>query len=291
MMLQEITSLRPVEGCILRIRTSFPSLRPSEQKVAKFILDNTELVVELSVTEVARRSDVSDATVVKFSQRIGYTGFQEMKISLAKELPAHTRNIYGEIAPGDDLQTLKEKIFALNKTALEETCRILDQSKLEQAVLALTEARQVHICGVGASGTVAMDAEQKFMRIGIPCHAYIDPHIAAAMAALLRPGDVAIGISHSGATRDTVEALQTAQRAGATTICLTNFINSPVSRNADITLLTAVQETDFRSGAMASRVAQLSIVDVLFVAVAQARYELSLACLDKTRAAVARKRY
>jgi RpiR family carbohydrate utilization transcriptional regulator len=240
-------SRKPNEGCILRIHTSFPSLRQSEKKVAQYILDAPEAVVELSVTEVARRSGVSDATVVKFSQRIGYTGFQEMKINLAQELPSLRQRMYGDIGVDSDVRNLTKQVITLHKQTLDDTARILDEDALTQAIEAVKAGDRVHIYGVGASGIVARDLETKLLRINVSCHAFCDPHMAASMAALLNPDDVAIAISHSGSTKDTVEALDVAAQTGATTICITNFLNSPITRVAQIVLLTAANENIFRS--------------------------------------------
>lgn len=281
----------PREGCVLRLRTSLPGLRPSEQKVAQYIIDHPEEVVNISVTELSRRSGVSDATVVKLSQRIGYVGYQDLKINLAKELPLHLPNIHGEMEPGDSLESIKMRIFSLNEKALNETSRILSSAELAQATKVLSAARRVILFGSGASSIVALDAEIKLLRIGIHCNAFADPHLACTTAALLSEDDVAIGISHSGATRDTTDTLQAAQEAGATTICITNYLSSPIAAIADVCLLTAVEENDFRSGAIASRVAQLTIVDVLFSAVALERYSHTISCLEKTRDAVVGKRY
>lgn len=281
---------RRVDGCLIRIRGLFPTLRPSEQKVAQYILDNPSEVITLPVTDLARKSGVSDATVVKFCQRLGYSGYQHLKITLAAELASFPTPIYGEIVPGDELPVVKAKIFNMNKKSLDDTMRMVDDRELERAVEALLQAPRIHLYGVGASGLVALDAEHKLLRIGLDCHAFPDPHTAMSMASVLQRGDVAIGLSHSGATRDTVESLETARGVGATTICITNVMASPISKVADIKLYTSVEESDYRSGAMGSRIAQLSIIDVLFVGVAQRRFEETMEHLQKTRAAVRSKR-
>lgn len=281
---------RRIDGCLIRMRGLFPTLRPSEQKVAKYVLDHPHEVITLPVTDLAAKSGVSDATVVKFCQRLGYAGYQHLKITLATELASLPQPVYGEIVPGDDLRIVKAKIFNRNKKGLEDTMRTVDDAELERAVNALLNAQRIHLYGVGASGLVALDAEHKLLRIGLQCHAFPDPHTAVSMASVLQPGDVAIGLSHSGATRDTVESLTVAREAGATTICITNVMASPITRVADIKLYTSVDEADYRSGAMGSRIAQLSIIDVLFVGVAQRRYDESMRHLEKTRAAVRSKR-
>lgn len=274
------------DSCLLRIRGLLPKMRPSEKKVAEYILRYPDEVVNYSVTELAQLSGVSDATVVKFCQKVGYTGYQQLKIMLAQELVHPHRPNFGELDPNDTIAGIKAKVIAMNVTALEQTMRTLSDTAVERAVDALDHAPNIHIYGLGASGVVALDAEFKFMRINRRCHAFTDSHAQCAMAALLQPQDVAIGISHSGFTSEIVQALKIARNAGATTICITNHLDAPITEVSDICLYTAAQEPAFRSGATASRVAQLSVIDVLFISVAQRHYDASLKYLEMTRSAV-----
>ncbi|MGE5549474.1 MAG: MurR/RpiR family transcriptional regulator [Bacteroidota bacterium] len=277
-------------SALLKIRGLYPSLRPSERRVADYVLANAGAVILLSSTELGERTGTSDATVVKFSQRLGFRGYQEFKIALAGEVSGPAPEVFGEVEPTDGLATLRDKVFAANIEALHDTRKVLDPGALEQAVQAILEARQVCFYGVGASGLVALDAQQKFMRVGVICHAYGDSHLQATQAALLEKGDVAVAISHSGQTKDTLEVVRIAKENGALTIALTNFSRSPLACLADLKLLTSTRESTFRSGAIASRLAQLSVIDVLFTAVAVKRYERSLNFLDRTRKAVAGRR-
>src|SRR6202012_321121 len=136
-------------------------------------------------------------------------------------------------------------------------------------VNALADAARIDIYGVGASGYVGLDLQQKLQRIGRPAFAGTDPHMAITSAALRAGGDVAVGLSHTGTTVDTIDALKLAQDNGAITVAVTNFPWSPITEAADFVLLTAARETAFRSGAMTSRIAQLTVVDCLFVVLAQ----------------------
>src|SRR5690606_8679596 len=166
----------------------------------------------------------------------------------------------------------------------------LDLDVLAAVVDVLVAAPRIEIYGVGASGLVAVDLEQKLRRIGRRATACPEAHAALVSAALLGPGDVAVGISHTGATVDTIDALALASTSGATTVALTNFPRSPLAQLADHVLVTAARETTFRSGATASRIAQLTVVDCVFVAVAQRTYADTLSALERTRAAVANRR-
>ena len=275
-----------VDECLLHIKALYPSLRPAERRVADEILEHASEVVHLSITAVARRAGVSDATVVKFCKRLGYKGFQDLKIRLAANVAVAPKPIYGEINRDDDIAAIKEKTFRINMQALEDTIRTLDSRVLAKAVAAMVKAPSIHFYGIGASGIVAEDAQQKFMRIGLTAVAFIDYHVQRTMAALLHKGDVAMGISYSGQTWEIAEALRVAKKTGATTICLTNFPESQVTRYAHLQLFTSSSETILRSGAISSRIAQLSTIDSLFLGVALAKYDQASASIEKTIEAI-----
>ncbi|NLJ75249.1 MAG: MurR/RpiR family transcriptional regulator [Firmicutes bacterium] len=278
-----------MDNTLLHLRSVFPTLRPAEQRVARQILKSPDETVHLSITELAKRSQVSDATVVKFCKRLGYKGFQEFKILLAQDVAVKPEPIYGEVEPDDDVVSVKEKIFQANIMALQDTCQVLDGDQLQKAVDALGSAREIHFYGLGASGIVALDAEQKFSRIGMRVNAFIDAHMQITRAVLLQPGDVAVGISYSGETSEIAQALQVAKNAGAVTIAITNFSASTTASLAHIVLLTSSQENIFRSGAISSRIAQLSTIDTLFIAVALVDYERSHAAVEQTREILAKR--
>lgn len=270
-------------NALLHLRSAYPTLRPAERRVADEILDRPNEVVHLSITELARLAGVSDATVVKFCKRLGYKGFQEFKILLAQDVVIKPERIYGEVEPDNDVATIKEKIFQANITALQNTAQVLTTEALEKAVEALAGAREIHFYGLGASGIVALDAEQKFSRIGLRASAFVDAHMQITRAVLLRPGDVVVGLSYSGETLETAEAMRTARNVGALTIAITNYSASTITKYADLVLVTSSEENIFRSGAISSRIAQLSIIDTLFIAVALVDYARSQEAIEKTR--------
>lgn len=270
-------------NALLHLRSSYPTLRPAERRVADEILRNPSAIVHLSITELAKLAGVSDATVVKFCKRLGYKGFQEFKILLAQDVVIKPEPIYGEVEPGNDIGTIKEKIFQANITALQDTAQVLNTQALEEAVRAIAKAREIHFYGLGASGIVALDAEQKFSRIGLRASAFVDSHMQITRAVLLRPGDVVVGLSYSGETIEIVEALRAARNVGALTIAITNYSASAITTQADLVLVTSSHENIFRSGAISSRIAQLSIIDTIFIAVALVDYARSQEAIEKTR--------
>lgn len=277
-------------NALLHIRGTYPALRPAEKRVAQVILSDPREAVHYSITQLAEKAEVSDATVVKFCKRLGYKGYQEFKIMLAQDVAVKPQLIHGEVEPGNDVQTIKEKIFQANIGALQETAQVLETEALERAVQALANAGEIHFYGVGASGIVALDAEQKFSRIGLRTSAFLDTHLQIARAVHLREGDVAVCLSFSGETVEIVEALRAAKQAGALTIAITSFSGSTLAREADVLLLTSTQQNLFRSGAIASRLTQLSTIDVLFIAVALVDHERAQEAIEKTRAILSQRR-
>lgn len=277
---------------VLRIRALLPSLAPAEQRVAQRIVEDPEGVAASSITQLARDCETSEATVIRFCRTIDFSGYRELRLTLATEAGqargARTgaREIDGDISPDDTLVTVVEKIAFSDSRAVEETAAQLDVDSLQQVIEALSAARRIDVYGVGASAFVAADFQQKLHRIGLTSYAWADNHVMMTSAALLGEHDVAIAISHTGATVEPISALAEARRQGATTVAITNFPRSPISEAADLVLTTAARETTFRSGATASRLAQLTVIDCLFVGLAQLRYADSRQALESTREAV-----
>ncbi|MFC5291323.1 MurR/RpiR family transcriptional regulator [Actinokineospora guangxiensis] len=279
---------------LVRIRSLLPGLARAEQRVAKVVLDSPSTVARRSITEVAEAAGTSETTVTRFCKAIGVGGYPELRIALAADT-ARTearadRDLGGEIAPEDDLKTVVGKVTFADSRAVEETADQLDIDVLSKVVDAIAGARRVDVYGVGASAFVAADLQQKLHRIGRTCFAWNDTHIMLTSAAVLTGEDVAVAISHTGATTDTVEALRVARLHGATTVALTNYPTSPIADMADHVLTTAARETTFRSGATASRIAQLTVVDCLFIGIAQRHMDQSITALDATRDAVSAHR-
>lgn len=280
---------------VVRIRSVLPSLPPAEQRVANKVIEDPATVAVTTITELAKACETSETTVIRFCRAVGLSGYPELRLRLATEAARaeagdRGRVVSGDIAPGDALDDVVEKIAFSDARAVEDTASQLDIAVLERVIDAVVAARRVDIYGVGASAFVALDMQQKLHRVGRVAFAWSDTHVALTSAALLTSDDVAIGISHTGMTRDTIDALAEAHRHGATTVALTNFPRSPITEVADMVLTTAARETTFRSGATASRLAQLTVVDCVFVGVAQRTFDETLSALALTRDAVSSRR-
>jgi DNA-binding MurR/RpiR family transcriptional regulator len=273
---------------LIRVRGALPNLRPAEQRVAEAVLADPATVSESSITAVARRCQTSETTVLRFCRAIGLAGYPELRIALARaaqwEETDHLSGAptTGEITANDSLRDVVAKITHADARAIEDTAAAMKIEVLQSAVDAVVQAARVDIYGCGASALVGHDLHQKLHRIGRVSFVWSDAHLALTSAAVLSARDVAVGISHTGTTIDTIDALATARRRGATTIAITNFEASPISAEADHVLVTAARETTFRSGAMSSRIAQLAVVDCLFAGVAQRSYDEVIEVLEST---------
>ncbi|MGC4880969.1 MurR/RpiR family transcriptional regulator [Micromonospora sp. DT43] len=278
-------------GLIVHISGLLPSLSPAEQRVARLVVSDPAAAARRTITDLATAAETSEATVIRFCRSVGMDGYPQLRIRLAAEAarriePPDARVVGGDIPPGADLAQIIATIAFNDARAVEETAEQLDPAICEQVVEAIAGAGRIDIYGAGASGFVASDFQQKLHRIGRIAFYFPDVHTALTSAALLGRGDVAIGISHTGTTSDVIEVLEQARTRGAATVALTNFPRSPITEVADFVLTTAARETTYRSGATASRLAQLTVVDCLFVGVAARNRSRARKALEATAEAV-----
>ncbi len=277
-------------GCFLRIKETMQSLAPMEQKVAEFILEYPEEVVAMSIDELAADCSTSTASVVRLSKSVGYSGFKELCRVLASDLANQSNVInYEDIRPGDSLDAIARNVCMSDMKAIESTLSLLDLDALGAAVDVLCGAPRIDFYGAGSSGLVAKDASNKFTRINKIVIAHVDPHEQILSATSLRPEDAAVLFSYSGETRDTIDTCGIVKTCGAKVISVTRYGKNSLSELADIRLFTSSAESMIRSGAMGSRIGQLSMVDILYTAVCSRLYDEVKPYLDKTRLASQRK--
>lgn len=282
------------EGLLRLIRSLLPDLHPAERLVGEAILADPGASAGMSITELAKTCGVSATTIVRFCRHAGFTGYRGFRMALVATVARNDDDRGHEwgddIEPDDPIEGVVAKMGHSEARAIEDTARQLNTAVLGTVVDAIVAARMIDVFGIGASALVAEDLQQKLRRVGRVVFASRDTHTALASAALLGTGDVAIAISYSGATFDTVDWLREAAQRGATTVAVTNAPRSPLARIASHVLTTASRDMRFRSGAMASRMAQLMLVDCLFVAVVQRTYPESLAALENTYNAIRDRR-
>jgi len=278
-----------MNGGLVALKAILDQLKPSERKVADYILKHPKEVVKLSVQKLAEYSGVSEATIIRLSKTMNMKGFQELKLRIAGDLssslPAGT---YEEIKMGASVEAIIQAVSNNNKQSIQDTTAVLSSEEVGKAAEVLSKARKIDVYGMGASAVIAQDVYQKLSRINWWCQAYSDFHAQLTSAVTLTNKDVAFGISYSGQTDEIIQSLTEAKKQGATIITLTKFGSSPVADLGDIRLFTSSVEQSIRSGAMASRIAQLNVVDILFITIASRQQNKVIPMLEKTRLAVGR---
>ncbi|WSZ45039.1 MurR/RpiR family transcriptional regulator [Streptomyces sp. NBC_00190] len=271
-----------------------PSMTRSVLAVAEAVAADPAGCARLTVSALAEHTGTSEATVVRTARVLGYPGYRDLRLALAalaaQQESGSAPAVTVDIAVDDSLADVVAKLAHEEAQTLADTAAALDLTQLAAAVTALATARRVDIYGIGASALVGQDLAQKLLRIGLIAHAHSDPHLAVTNAVQLRPGDVAVAVTHSGSTGDVIEPLRVAFEHGAATIALTARPGSAVTHYADHVLATsAARETQLRPAAMSSRTSQLLVVDCLFVAVAQQTYERAAPALAASYEALAHR--
>lgn len=276
-----------LKGGLIILKEMFEQLPPSEKKIAQYIIQQPQEAIVLTTSELAKKSDTSSAAVIRLCKSLGFSGFQELKLRVAGDIQQQSVVDYRDIEPNENCQAIIDKVTTNTIRTLKETKDILNIQDIERAAIALTKAESIVFVGNGASYIAASDAEQKFLRINKNVNSYSDVHMGATAIANKGPNDVVVGISFSGETYEVSKLLQLAKQNDVTTISITRYGPSPVANNADICLYTsATREATFRSAATSSRIAQLHIIDILFMSVASMQYERVIKYLDTTREAI-----
>lgn len=278
-------------GVLARIRAQLPGLTAVDRRVANYVLAHHARVTDLSVSDVAAAAGTAASSVVRCCQRLGFKGFHELKLALAREGGPVAQIITGDVAEGDPPGAILRKTFAAQSRAIGESLATLDEGAFGRAVGALAGAGRVLCVGVGTSAPLAQDAAYRLQTIGVDASAPPDVHVQHVRARLLTPADVCLAVSHTGATRETVAAVGAARAGGATTLAITSFAHSPLIDLADIALVAGSRETLFRLEAMASRIVHLLVLDALFIALGLRLGARARAALDAYGEVIAEHRY
>lgn len=274
-----------------RINAYYPSLTRSEQKVASCVLSRSVDMIYLSVTELAEIAGTGETTVLRFCRKIGFKGYQDFKLSMAQTQSHRKLEAASNPERPEDEGTVTRTVYTSMLHILHSSMGLVDAGQLEQAVLSLDEAKYIQFFGVGASGITALDAKNRFLRIGRRAEAVADGHIQSMMAVSMGAGDVAVGISASGSTLDTNDMLHKAKQNGATVIAITNYTKSPITAIADIVLLTAGKEAPLEGGSIGAKISQLFIIDLICEGLARRQKEHTKRMKEKTARAVIERSY
>ena len=274
-----------MSNVLLRLRELSGSFSNTERGVAKSILEDPRKVVDMSIHELAKHTFSSPSTIVRLCNHTGYSGYKEFRKALTYELARRDDNIRIDqkaIGASDTLAEIVDKITYQNIISLQETKELLDLEAIRASVDILSQAKVIYLFGMGASLCAAKDAYLKFLRLNKPTMINEDWHAQLIQARNASPEDAALVISYSGATVEMIECMKELKANNTPIIAITRCVQSPVADLADQKLYTSANESLFRSGAMASRISQLNIVDILYTALANQSYEASMNQLSRT---------
>ncbi|PCK85342.1 RpiR family transcriptional regulator [Rhizobium sophoriradicis] len=273
-----------------RIRMMMPQLTPLEARVVETVFGLRDFSEDTALKDLAAEAGVSEAMVVKITKKLGFSGFRDFRTAVSSYNKLPTAEMHQELSAEDSSAEIIQKVFRTSINALEETLAILDVDAFDRAADLLAKPGQRDFYGVGGSAQIARDVAHKFLRIGVRCSVQDDSHMMLMSASLLGTDDVAIGFSHSGNTTAVIEAIQLARKSGARTIAITNYGGSALAQIADIVLCSTAQGSPLMGENAAARIAQLNILDALFMAVAKRNYPAAERNLERTMSAVTSKR-
>lgn len=244
------------------IKSCYPSLSKAEKKVADYILEEKGKIIYQTLLEISKNINVGEATIIRFVRRIGFSGFQDLKLEIAKETNTDDENstISGE---NNNYENYIEENAERIVQTITNTKATLIKDNLNLAIKIITDAKRVFFYGVGASGFTANEAQVRFMRLGVIGSSVIDPHFQSMYSSIINDEDVIIVFSISGYTKDIIEAVKIAKEEKAKIIAITSYILSPIAQLADCVLLTAAKENPLEGGSFTGKISQLYIIDLL----------------------------
>src|SRR5690625_3945168 len=248
------------------IHSRYYSFTNTEKKVADYILEHKNEVVYMSITDLAETCHVGESSIFRFCKTLKLRGYQELKIALAHytsvedEMP----QLSSKITMQDTIDELSSKMLTATINALTETDNLIHTNDVSKVVDEIIKAERIHFFGVGASLLTALEAKNKFMRITNKTECSLDSHLQAMSASLITKNEIAIIISYSGSTKDTIEVAKIAKDRGAKIIAITRFSKSPLTSYADITLLCGANEGPLQGGSLTAKMSQLYLLDLLY---------------------------
>lgn len=278
-------------NCKEKILAKLPQLTSTEAKVAHYVLEHYEAVLQYNVSVLAKKAGVSDATIVRFCRSVGYKGYQDFKMNAARDILPRAKQFDPVLEQEDDSETICKKIFTSEINVLNRTLLGLDMSVMDEVVNRICRARGVVIFGTGGSYVVAKDAQHKFLKVGVKAMVYDDIDMQLMASSLMNAEDVALCISFSGSNYLSVECMQNAKNNGAYCVGIISQVKSPLSKIVDAIMYSAYDETLFQSESVSTRIAQLALIDAIVSNVAFQNYDRAYNAIQATRCATSMNKY
>lgn len=265
------------------------TLTPVGRKLADYIVNDPAKAASMSIRELSNGSGTSDAAVMRFCKNLGYSSYRELVIALTLAAEKREERVasplckYVDVNAGDSVASVIRNISYSNQKSINDTMMTLDEKEVEKAVVLMEKAERILFCGIGASGLVCLDAQQKFLRINRYCQAFTDSHMQLTAAALLGQDDVAVLVSSSGETKEIIDHLAVLKENNVPVIAITRYSRSPLASRSDVVLSISTPEHVIRSGAMGSRIAMLNVIDILYACLLSRSFDSYVVSLEQTR--------
>ena len=254
---------------LILIRSLYDSLSQTQRLLADYVLDNGDEVPFLTVHELAHKAGVSVATISRFARELKFDGFKEFKIQLGKDSLPSVAGFFQAITSSDSDEDIIDKVFQGNITSLKDTLKLVNHDDLLRVARIIAISERIVFFGIGSSGNIARDAALRMMQLDIQAESYSDSYEILIQTHRMKKNEVAFGISHTGRSVITVQALEQASASGATTISMSNSLKSPLHETSDFFLCTSFPESRLESASLSSLIAQLCLIDVSYLLVAR----------------------
>lgn len=274
-----------------QINSNMKRFTKAEKRVAEYVVAGPNQVIDNTIVELAEQAGCSEASIIRFCKSLGYKGFQDFKIAMARSIVDPYKHLSTVFEKDDNLETIMNKTFTNLISTLDQNRNIVHMDSLEKAVTAILGCRRLEIFGSGGSSVVAKDAQHKLLKVGVRAGHFSDADSQLMAAVLLKKSDVALAISNSGTNRGTMDCLRLAKKEKATTIVLTTVGKVPIMKYADIAIQYNSRESVFKSESSSGRIAQLALIDVITSAISMREYNTAFSAIQKTREATSGRKY
>jgi len=284
------------ENLFATIRSKYNTLSKVQKNIADYILNNKLEVVRITISELAKKCNVSEPTVIRFINKLDYSSYQTFRIDMAGELSKETHKSsskdikiddgYQNIEATDSIDTVKQKVMSSAICAISDLENIINTDDLNKAVNLIFEANSILFYGSGGSSVIAMDAYHKFMRIGKKVSFDLNSHFSLIKTYHLGSNDVIVLISHTGESREVLECAENAKKKGCKIIGITSYLNSALAKTSDVALFSSTYDLKYYTDALVSRLIQLVILDMIFISVSLKMGDNSTKMIKESRDAI-----
>ena len=273
------------------IRAKYNTLSAAQRIVADYVLDNAERVMTSSLGDLADACSVSEPTVIRFLRKLDCDSYQVFRVNIARELASGKPDpIYEEVGRDDKAADIVDKVLASTARSIEDAAEVIDRDALAATRDLITRSRRILIIGMGASAAPAYDLHHKLIKLGLDAVFSHDPHMIHIMSGNLKKGDLLVVFSHSGESREVLDSARIAKKGGASLAAITSYGRSSLALLSDSVLLSSSRETSYRSDAMTSRIIQMTIIDMIYIALAIELGDEGLELINRSRVAVAKNK-